>query len=84
MENNNTNITFDELNPKSDLDNNIAFSQTISKKELVQLNNLNNTTEKNTTFSEQIIDGIPLETNIEQFSYDYSKPHREILMVKQI
>ena len=85
MESNNTILNFNELNNnKQNLDDSITFSKTISKKEFIELDNLNNISEKNTSFSEKIVDETPIETKIEQLSYDDSKPHREILMVKQI
>lgn len=85
MENNNISLTFDDLNTnKPSLNNNITFDQTITKKQFIELDNLNNISTKNTSFSEQVIDESPLETKIEQMSYDYTKPHREFLRVKQI
>lgn len=82
---NNDNVTFSEININGNsFNDNVTFSQTITKKQFVELDNLNNISEKNTSFSDQVVDGIPLGTNTEQLSYDYTKPYREILRVRQI
>lgn len=84
MENTDNN-SFDIFhNDENNLNNNLTFSQTINQKQIIELDNLNNMSEKNTLFSTQVFDEIPVETKTEQLSYDYTKPHREILRVKQI
>ena len=83
MENNNDSFNIFHIDGNS-LNNDLTFSQTITKKQIVELDNLNNVSEKHTLFSDQVVDENPLETKTEQLSYDYTKPHREILRVKQI